>query len=99
MEQEKQKCQQSHTSCLWLQYMKMVDILKSFLAAERTGNWHLHLDALRNMLPYFAAAGHNLYARTSYLYLQQMASLPVDHPDTYTAFMNGLHVVRRSDSL
>ena len=28
-----------------------------------------------------------------------MASLPTDHPDIYTAFMDGLHVVRRSDRL
>jgi len=65
LEQEKQRNEISHTSCLWLQYMKMIDILKRFLRAERTGNWNLHLATVQEMLPYFAAAGHNLYARTT----------------------------------
>ena len=33
----------SRTSALWLQYMKMLDILRQFIKAERTGNWQLHL--------------------------------------------------------
>ena len=90
LEQEKQRNDISRTSCLWLQYMKMIDILKRFLRAEKTGNWNLHLATVQEMLPYFAVAGHNLYARTTFLYLQQMASLPTDHPDIYTAFMDGL---------
>ena len=32
---------------------------------ERTGNWSLHLQAVYDMLPYFAAAGHNLYAKSA----------------------------------
>ena len=34
------------TASLWLQYMDMVDILRMFIKAERTGNWRLHLQAL-----------------------------------------------------
>ena len=36
----------SRTASLWLQYMKMVDILRQYIRAERTGNWALHLDAI-----------------------------------------------------
>jgi len=35
------------TSQLWLQYMGMIDILKGFLKAERTGDWLLHLKMLK----------------------------------------------------
>ena len=80
-----------------IQYMKMVDILKRFLRAERTGDWSLHLSSLQEMLPYFTAAGHNLYTKTIYVYLQQMVTLQTDHPDIYALFLNGLHVVRRTD--
>ena len=87
----------SRTSVLWLQYMQVVDILKRFLRGERTGNWRMHLSSMREMLPFFAAAGHNLYAKTVYVYLQEMQNLQENHPDVYHAFLNGHHVISRSD--
>ena len=75
----------------------MVDILNKFIKAERTGNWDLHLQAVRNMLPYFASSGHNSYAKSVYLYLQMMNDLPQTHPEVYRSFQSGLHVVRRGD--
>ncbi len=93
----KKNCQLSRTALLWLQYMKMIDILRMFLKAERTGNWALHLQAVHDMLPYFAASGHNLYAKSAHIYLQMMQELPQTHPDVYKSFNEGYHVVRRSD--
>ncbi|XP_073243634.1 uncharacterized protein [Porites lutea] len=75
----------------------MVDTLKLFIKAERTGNWMLHLKALHEMLPYFAAAGHTLYTKSAYIYCQKMPDLPNTHPQVNRSFLNGLHVVRRSD--
>ena len=54
----------SRTSALWVQYMSMIDILRKFIRAERTGNRQLHLQAIQNMLPYMAASGHNLYTKS-----------------------------------
>ena len=85
------------TATLWIQYMNMVDTLRTFMKAERTGNWNLHLQTVREMLPYFAAAGHNKYVKSAYLYLQLMCDLHKTHPDVHKSFQNGLHVVRRSD--
>ena len=78
-------------------YMKLIDIVRNFLRSERTGDWKLHLATLQNMLPYFAASGHNLYTKSVYLYLQKMWKLEDSNPDIYSKFMDGLHVVRRSD--
>ena len=75
----------------------MVDILRSFIRAERTANWELHLKALTRMLPYLAASGHNLNVKCARLYLQSMTDLRTDHPDVYRDFLSGLHVTRRSD--
>lgn len=69
------------TARLWLQYMDFVALLRQFIQAERTGNWELHLQSLREMLPIFAAAGHNLYAKSVYIYLQQMLQLDAKHAD------------------
>lgn len=85
------------TSKVWIQYMQMVAILRRFLKAERTGNWELHLQSVREMLPFWAASGHNLYTKSAYVYLQMMLDLPESHPDVYKMFMQGYHVVRRSD--
>ena len=75
----------------------MTDILKKFIAAERMGDWTGYLNAMQEMLPYFAASGHNLYLKSGYVYLQEMACLSEKCPNVYEAFCNGNHVVRRSD--
>jgi hypothetical protein len=67
----------SHTASLWLQYMKMVNILRQFIKAERTRNRELHLQMVKEILPYLAAV---ILLR---LYLQTMADLPNQHPDIY----------------
>ena len=85
------------TAQLWLQYMKMIDILRRFIKAERIGNWNLHLQAVQEMLPYFAASGHNLYAKSAYMYLQKMQKLPESHPDVHSSFLNGFHVIHRGN--
>ena len=43
----------------------IVVIIRMFIRSERTGNWHIHLTATQDILkfPYFAAAGHNNYAK------------------------------------
>ena len=80
--------------------MRMIDILRRYLAylrGERLGNWPLHLQATLEMLAFFAATGHYNYLKSSYVYLLEMMDLENSHPDIYFQFLNGLHVVRRSD--
>ena len=96
--EERKSCKAvSRTAALWLQYLDMLDIVRGFLKAERTGNWEMHMQAVSQMLPYFAASGHNHYTKSARLYLQSMKNLNVEHPDVYKAFASGYHVVRRSD--
>ena len=97
LEDAKATMQECRTSSLWLQYMDMIGILRQFIKAERTGNWKLHLNAVQNMLPYLAAAGHSLYTKSSYIYLQQMLELEEQQPHVHAAFVSGHHVIRRSD--
>ena len=82
---------------LRIQYMRAIDILGKFIKAERTENWELRLHAVYDMLPFFTASGHNLYAKSAYLYLQLMLDLPNNHLELYDMFMNGFHVIQRSD--
>jgi hypothetical protein len=90
---------QSKTGQLWLQYVDMVRLLRQFITAERTGNWLLHIRTLQEMMPYFAAAGHNNYLKSTCIHIQNMIALKKTHPNVYNLFMEGHHVVRRSDRL
>lgn len=83
------------TASLWLKYSEMIQIIRSFIKAERTGDWELQ--CIQDMLPYFAAAGHNLYTMSAYTYLAQMQKLESDHPDVYHQFLSRYHVLRRTD--
>eukprot|EP00745_Piridium_sociabile_P028799 TRINITY_DN4651_c0_g1_i2.p1 TRINITY_DN4651_c0_g1~~TRINITY_DN4651_c0_g1_i2.p1 ORF type:complete len:839 (-),score=172.35 TRINITY_DN4651_c0_g1_i2:728-3244(-) len=87
----------NRTSVLWLQYLEMIDILKMAIKAERTGNFSLHLKAVSEMLPFFAATGHHHYAKSARLYLQQMTELKDSHPEVYNSFKAGHNVFRRND--
>ena len=57
----------------------------------------VHPQAVLDMLPFFVAAGHNLYAKSAYIYLMNMQGFETNNPETYNFFMEGYHVVRRSD--
>ena len=97
VQRETESMKSSRTATLWLQYIDMVDILRKYIRAERTGNWELHLQTVSEMLPYLAACGHNHYTKSAWIYLQRMSNLRNDHPDVYQHFLEGLHVVRRSN--
>ena len=77
--------------------MDMVTLIRKYIRADRTGNWNLHLEATTEMLPFFAAAGHNNYNKSCRLYLQDMLELKNVDPVTERSFQEGLSVIRRSD--
>lgn len=97
LEQTKSSFQSQRTAVLWMIYMRMINILRKSIKAERTGNWSLHLQSVYDMLPYFAATGHILYTKSAYIYLQMMQDLKVKNPSLYERFESGMHVARRSN--
>ena len=89
---------ESRTAKLWLDYVNYIDVVKLFILAERTSDWHLHLHTVQSMLNLFAATGHNNYAKCGRLYIQLMVELPVTHPWLYNMFTDKrFHTIRRSD--
>lgn len=60
------------TSKLWVTYIRMCSILRANIAAERMGDWKSHLITTELMIPYFHAAGHFHYAKSTHLYVQDM---------------------------
>ena len=54
----------SRAEKLWVKIgIKSVFIMMLFIRAEREGDWPLHLDAVKQIMPYFYASGHVSYAR------------------------------------
>ena len=42
MKKGKESMKDLRTAQLWLQYMDMIDIMRTFIKSERTGDWKLH---------------------------------------------------------
>ena len=60
----------------WNSYLRMVEVLINFLRATREGNWSLHLECIKEMLPWFFAYDHTNYARYLPVYLAHIITLP-----------------------
>ena len=85
---------QSITAKLWIDCLiKPVFIAMMFVKPERSGDWLLHLEMVREMLPYFFAANHVHYARYGLNYLRCMERLPKELLD---AFMKGQHAMHHN---
>ena len=91
----------SRTAKLWIQYYHQITLMRRFIRAERCGNWALHLETVREMIPHFHAAGHLAYAKYAHLYLQQMSDLENKMTeDEFQEFSSsGSFTIRRSDKL
>jgi len=57
------------TSALLVQYMSMIEILRKFVRAERTGKWELHLQSIQAMFLCMEISGQNYYNKSGMLYL------------------------------
>lgn len=87
----------SRTAKMWVDvFIKPVLITMLYVRAEREGDWPLHLQAVKLMMPYFFAAGHHNYARYGLYYLRSMEALPAT---VLQHFMKGSHVMRHIPGL
>ncbi|KAK3892155.1 hypothetical protein Pcinc_003991 [Petrolisthes cinctipes] len=57
----------------------------------------MHLHAVLDCLPIFAAARHHNYLKSAYFYVQKMSQLEARHPDAYDKLSRGFHVIRCSN--
>jgi hypothetical protein len=88
---------QSKTTKLWVECLiKPVFLMMLYVRAEREAEWPLHLYAVKEMMPYFFAAGHHNYARYGLYYLRSMERLP---GEILHHFMKGHHVMRHQPGI
>lgn len=83
------------TGRLWVDCLiRPTFIALNFVRAERQGDFLLQQHCLRQMIPYFFAAGHHNYGRYITWYLRMVQNLPHDAKEDLLA---GAHVCRHSD--
>ena len=95
--QKQETLVENKTACLWFVYLDMLSLLRRFLRATGLGYWNAHISTLEEMMPYFAACGHNNYLKSVWLYLQNMMELKESNPSVYSKFQNGYFTIRRAD--
>ena len=74
--------------------IKPIFICLLFVRAEREREWLLHLTLVKEMLPYFYAAGHHNYAMYGSCYLRNMETLPCE---VLEKFMKGEPAMRHQE--
>ncbi|XP_047132181.1 uncharacterized protein LOC124811086 [Hydra vulgaris] len=84
------------TSAFWFSFIEMLNIFFALLRSTKVGNWNLHLEATRQMIPWFFAYDHPNYSRYLTFYWTEMTQLPKTHPSVYQQFMDGNFSVRRT---
>ena len=73
-----------------------MEVIRKLVTADWIGNWDLHLEAIQQALPIFAASGHFNYVKSGYLYLRNMLNLETSNALVYNHLKKGNFVVRRS---
>ncbi len=86
-------------SAYWMSYMDTVEsVLLGLLRGSHEGNWNLHLNAIRIMIPLCSAYDKVNYARYLSVYYAKMTNLPETDPRVYEAFKNGQFSVQISSN-
>ena len=78
--------------------MQMVNLLLQFIRASRSGNWFLHLAAVRHMLPRMVAYDRVNYTHSLALYWCEMVALESSCPGLHNLFAEGKNCVQRSSA-
>lgn len=72
-------------------------LLNMFVQSLRTGNFHLYIDCLTKMIPWFFALDRIHYARWLPVHLRDMTTLKQTHPSVAAEFLKGNFVVKMTN--
>ena len=81
----------------WLSSVEMVEILLNTLYATRTGNWHLYLECIRDVIPYTFSHDNFNYARYLTPIFETMLGLEKSHTYIYENFKQCFFTVQLTE--
>ena len=74
------------------------NVILGLLRASREGNWNLHINGIKALIPWCFAYDKLNYARFLSAYFAQMANLPETSTDVHRAFQQGQFSVQKSSN-
>ena len=83
--------------CKYLgQFLKIVGIIKNNVAAEREGNWSLHVAVTGDSIPIFCEFDCLKYVKSGSWYFERIKALEITHPYIFRRFMLGQWSIRET---
>ena len=80
----------------WNGFIDNANCIQALIAADRTGDWEGHLDAVENILQVFRGCDSINYLHYKTFYLESMRRLPTDPTTIYEMFMKGYFVINEN---
>ena len=81
------------TGELWIQFMDLVDHIRTSLREQRTRYFQPYKKSLQNRQPYFPTTGRNKYAKSVPIFLQDLIDIEHTNPESYKMFIDGFFLV------
>ena len=69
----------------------------NYMKSIKLGDWHLYMNSVGNMLPWFHAHDNNNYAQHCTYYWATQQEHSNTHPNIYSKFLNGGFSIKRSE--
>ena len=79
---------------LWLTFINMVELLLNTILSVRSGDWHLFVTYVKDVIPYTFAYDNINYARYLTAMFSEMLSLEDNFPEIYKEFVAGNFAVQ-----
>ena len=81
----------------WLTFTDMVELLPNTIFSVRSGDWHLFMTCVKDIIPYTFAYDNINYARYLTSMFSEMLTLEDDFPEIYEEFVAGNFAVQLSN--
>ena len=90
------RSEQSPLFKYWSNVLTLIQLLRDIIRADRQGNWILHKNTVKKLLPIFMLFDRTNYVRSYSLYVQDIFVLEEKKPELYREFLKGNFSVKRS---
>ena len=87
----------SQTYFYYYNVILMIRTLRDFLRADRSGDFFLHIDSVKKLLPLFLIMDRTHYTRWCTIYLNDILGLEKNYPEIYKEFVSGKFAIKFSD--
>ena len=91
------RCQESELYNYWNNVLILITLMHNLIRADRTGDWLLHVETVRNVQPIFHVMDRPNYARWCSIYLEDMIKLQETAPEAYREMCNGRFTVKHTN--